>query len=40
MRLARVHNKLIKEGYNHHIYILGIGEERQKIEAYLSKNGL
>ena len=40
MRLAKVHNKLIKEGYNHHIYILGIGEERKKIEAYLSENGL
>lgn len=40
MRLAKVHNKLIKEGYKHHIYILGIGEERQKIEAYLCENGL
>lgn len=40
MRLAKVHNKLIKEGYKHHIYILGIGEERKKIEAYLSENGL
>ena len=40
MRLAKVHNKLIKEGYKHHIYILGIGEERKKIEAYLYENGL
>lgn len=40
MRLAKVHNKLIKEGYKHHVYILGIGEERQKIEAYLYQNGL
>lgn len=40
MRLAKVHNKLIKEGYKHHIYILGIGEERQKIEAFLCENGL
>lgn len=40
MRLAKVHNKLIKEGYKHHIYILGIGEERKKIENYLYENGL
>lgn len=39
-RLARVHNRLIREGVNHHIYILGVGEEQGKIEKYLAENGL
>ena len=39
-RLARVHKKLINEGLNHHIYILGIGEDEEKINKYIKENGL
>lgn len=38
--LAHVHKKLINEGYKHHIYILGVGEQREEIEDYLKKNDL
>lgn len=40
MRLAEVHNRLQKEGYKYKIFILGEGEEREKIEEYLRKNHL
>lgn len=40
MRLARVHKRLIEEGYKHHIYVLGEGEEKEKIEKYLKNNNL
>ena len=39
-RLARVHKKLIDEGLNHHIYILGIGEDEDKINRYIKENNL
>ncbi len=39
-RLAKVHKRLLEENLNHHIYILGIGEEQNKIEDYLKKNNL
>lgn len=39
-RLARVHKKLIDEGLNHHIYILGIGEDENKINKYIKENNL
>lgn len=38
--LAHVHQKLIKEGLKHHIYILGVGEQREEIELYLKRNNL
>lgn len=38
--LAHVHKKLIMEGLKHHIYILGVGEQRQEIEKYLKDNNL
>ncbi len=31
-RLLRVHKKLINEGLSHHLYVLGEGEEREKLE--------
>ena len=34
-RLINVHAKLIKEGLNHHIYIIGEGPEKQKIEKMI-----
>ena len=39
-RLARVHKRLIDEGLKHHIYILGIGEDQNKIEKYLKENNI
>ena len=39
-RLARVHKRLLEEGLNHHIYILGIGEDEDKINKYLKENNL
>lgn len=38
--LAHVHKRLIDEGLKHHIYILGVGEQRSEIEKYLKKNHL
>lgn len=39
-RLACIQNKLIKKGYNTHIYILGIGEQQREIEKYIKECGL
>lgn len=38
-KLARVHARLIKEGYKVHTYILGEGPERNKIEKIVDENG-
>ena len=38
MRLAEAHKRLQDEGYKYHIYILGEGEEQEKIQSYLDKN--
>lgn len=38
MRLAQAHKRLQEEGYKYHIYILGEGEEQEKIQKYLDKN--
>jgi glycosyltransferase involved in cell wall biosynthesis len=39
-RLAEIHNRLIREGYRCHTYILGTGPEKKNLEAYLAKEGL
>lgn len=39
-RLAKVHKRLIEEGYKYHIYILGEGDEKEKIQKYLDENNL
>lgn len=39
-RLAKVHKKLMNEGLNHNIYIIGIGEDTQRIKKYLRENNL
>lgn len=39
-RLARVHKKLLEEGYFHRIYLLGIGEQQLELEHYLKENKL
>jgi glycosyltransferase, group 1 family len=37
-RLARIHKRLLNEGYNIHTYILGEGDQREVIERYLQEN--
>ncbi len=39
-RLARIQKKLIDAGYRTHVYILGTGPDRKKIESYLRENNL
>ena len=34
-RLIDIHSKLIKQGINHHIYIIGDGPEKQKLEKLI-----
>lgn len=38
-KLARIHARLIREGYKVHTYILGEGPERNKIEKIADENG-
>lgn len=40
MRLAHIHKKLLEDGIKNHVYILGIGDEQQKIEKFLADNNL
>lgn len=37
-KLARIHKKLRTEGYSVHTYVLGVGDEQEKIERYLVEN--
>lgn len=39
-RLMKIHKKLIEENIKSHIYILGIGKEKEKYEKYLTENNL
>lgn len=39
-RLLRIHNKLIKEGFPIHTYILGIGEYEDKFKRFIQENHL
>ena len=39
-RLARIHCRLRREGYPLHTWILGIGEEEQKLRAFACENGI
>lgn len=39
-RLARIHKQLRDEGYPVHSYVLGIGPEKEKIEAHLAEHHL
>ena len=37
-KLARIHKRLMEDGYPVHTYILGIGSEKEKIEEYIAEN--
>lgn len=39
-KLARIHKKLIQDGFSVHTYILGEGPEQKNIEKYISENHL
>ena len=39
-RLARIHKRLRDEGYPLHTWLLGIGEEEQKLRAFARENGI
>ena len=39
-RLLNVHKRLLDEGYPHHIYILGIGEEQGALEKQMKELGI
>ena len=39
-RLMKIHKKLIEKNIKNHIYILGIGEEKEKYEKYLTEYNL
>lgn len=38
-KLARIHKRLLKDGYPVHTYVLGEGAERENIERYIESNG-
>lgn len=39
-RLLEAHLRLVKEGFDYELYILGDGSERQSLEEYISSNNL
>lgn len=39
-RLIRVHSNLLKEGVNHHIYTIGDGPEKEKLEKMIKENNV
>jgi len=36
-RLIEVHKKLIKEGFNHNFYVIGDGEQKEKLQELIKK---
>lgn len=39
-RILRIVNRLVKEGYNLHTYILGEGPEKENLQRYINENNL
>jgi glycosyltransferase involved in cell wall biosynthesis len=39
-RLAKIHKRLLDEGINNRLYILGIGEEKENLKKYIEDNSL
>lgn len=39
-RLARIHHRLRNEGYPIHTWLLGIGEEEQRLRSFVQENGI
>lgn len=39
-RLLRIHNRLIKEGYDYELWIIGDGNKKNSLEEYINQNNL
>lgn len=39
-RLAKIHKRLLDEGIVNHIYLFGVGEDKDKLQTYLNENNL
>lgn len=39
-KLARIHKRLIDDGFHIHTYILGIGSEKERIQKYVNDEGI
>lgn len=39
-RLIRVHRRLLDDGYAHHVYVMGVGEEHDKLETLIRELGV
>ena len=40
LRLARIHQRLLTDGIQHRIYLLGVGDQQREIEAYCKEHHL
>ena len=40
LRLARIHQRLLMDGIQHRIYVLGVGDQQREIEAYCKEHHL
>lgn len=40
IRALAAHKRLLEDGFEHDLWIIGEGEERQKLEAFIQKNAL
>ena len=40
LRLARIHQRLLMDGIQHRIYLLGVGDQQREIEAYCKEHHL
>ena len=40
LRLARIHQRLLRDGIQHRIYLLGVGDQQREIEAYCKEHHL
>ena len=38
--MARIHKRLIDDGFHIHTYILGIGSEKERIQKYVNDEGI
>ena len=40
LRLLKTHKRLLDEGYEHDLWVLGDGAERERLQRYVAENGL
>lgn len=39
-RILRIHRKLLSEGFNTHLYYLGVGPEEENLKTYIASEGI